>query len=81
MTSTKRLRPVCPGSLGGIMFGACMVPIRRGVTRVDEEEEASVSDTEENKALVRRFFEAQNRGDLAAVEGMMTLDFVNHHRS
>ncbi len=47
-----------------------MVPIRRGETRVEEEEEASVSDTEENKALVRRFFEAQSRGDLAAaVEG------------
>ncbi len=57
-----------------------MAPIRRGEPRVDEEREASVSDTEENKALVRRFFEAQNRGDLAAVEGMMTLDFVNHHR-
>ena len=39
-----------------------------------------MSDTEENKALVRRFFEAQNRGDLAAVEGMMTPDFVNHPR-
>jgi predicted ester cyclase len=62
------------------LVALCMVPIRRGETRVDEEEEASVSDTEENKALVRRFFEAQNRGDLAAVEGMMTLEFVNHHR-
>ncbi len=62
------------------MVALCMAPIRRGETRVDEEEEASASDTEENKALVRRFFEAQNRGDLAAVEGMMTLDFVNHHR-
>jgi serine phosphatase RsbU (regulator of sigma subunit) len=35
---------------------------------------------EKNKALVRRFFEAQTKGDLAAVEEMMTLDFVNHHR-
>jgi serine phosphatase RsbU (regulator of sigma subunit)/predicted ester cyclase len=40
-----------------------------------------VSDAEEkNKALVRRFFEAQTKGDLAAVEEMMTLDLVNHHR-
>jgi serine phosphatase RsbU (regulator of sigma subunit)/predicted ester cyclase len=35
---------------------------------------------EENKALVRRYFDAQTKGDLAAVEEMMTLDFVNHHR-
>jgi ketosteroid isomerase-like protein len=35
---------------------------------------------EQNKALVRRFFDAQTKGDLAAVEEMMTLDFVNHHR-
>ena len=45
------------------------------------EEEAPVSEVEEkNKALVRRFFEVQTKGDLAAVEEMMTLDFVNHHR-
>ena len=43
-----------------------MVSTRRGETRVGEEEEAPVSAIEENKALVRRFFEAQNRGDLAA---------------
>ena len=33
---------------------------------------------EENKALVRRFFEAQGRGDLDAMEEMMALDFVDH---
>ena len=33
---------------------------------------------EENKALVRRFFEAQGRGDLDAIEEMMALDFVDH---
>ena len=37
-------------------------------------------DTEENKALVRRFVEAQTKGDLAAVEGMMAPEFVVHHR-
>jgi ketosteroid isomerase-like protein len=38
-----------------------------------------VSDAEENnKALIRRFFAAQTKGDLAAVEEMMTLDFVDH---
>ena len=39
-----------------------------------------MSDAEKNKALVRRFFDAQTKGDVAAVEEMMTLDFVNHHR-
>jgi predicted ester cyclase len=43
------------------------------------EEEARIS-AEEKKALVRRFFDAQTKGDLAAVEEMMALDFVNHHR-
>jgi predicted ester cyclase len=32
----------------------------------------------ENKALVRRFFEAQGRGDLDAMEEMMAFDFVDH---
>jgi serine phosphatase RsbU (regulator of sigma subunit)/predicted ester cyclase len=33
---------------------------------------------EENKALVHRFFEAQIRGDLGAMEEMMASDFVDH---
>jgi serine phosphatase RsbU (regulator of sigma subunit)/predicted ester cyclase len=33
----------------------------------------------ENKALVRRFFEAQAKGDLAAVKEMMAPDFVDHN--
>jgi serine phosphatase RsbU (regulator of sigma subunit)/predicted ester cyclase len=33
---------------------------------------------EENKALVRCFFEAQGRGDLDVMEEMMALDFVDH---
>jgi serine phosphatase RsbU (regulator of sigma subunit)/predicted ester cyclase len=33
---------------------------------------------ENNKALVRRFLEAQAKGDLDAVEEMMALDFVDH---
>ncbi len=52
-----------PGSPGGVVY-AVYPP---GETRVGDEEEASVSDTEENKALVRRFFEEQTKGDLAAV--------------
>jgi serine phosphatase RsbU (regulator of sigma subunit)/predicted ester cyclase len=35
---------------------------------------------EKNKALVHRYFEAHTTGDLAAVEEMMTPDFVIHHR-
>ncbi len=37
-----------------------------------------MSDTEENKALVRRLFDAQTTGDLAALEETMALDFVAH---
>lgn len=33
---------------------------------------------EENKALVRRFFEAQLQGDLDALKEMMAQDFVDH---
>ncbi len=34
--------------------------------------------TEDNKALVRRFVQAQNERDLAALEHMMSPDFVDH---
>jgi hypothetical protein len=38
-----------------------------------------VSEEEEkNKAPVCRFFDAQTKGDLAAVEEMMPLDFIDH---
>ena len=33
---------------------------------------------EENKALVRRFFEAQGKGDLDALEELLAPDFVDH---
>jgi serine phosphatase RsbU (regulator of sigma subunit) len=33
---------------------------------------------EENKALVRQFFEAQVKGDLHAMKEMMSVDFVDH---
>jgi predicted ester cyclase len=47
-------------------------------TRV-EEEKAPVSEAQEkNKALVRRFLEAQGKGDLDAVKEMMAPDFVDH---
>ena len=39
--------------------------------------DASIS-TEHNKALVRRFIQAQNEGDLAALERLMAPDFVDH---
>jgi serine phosphatase RsbU (regulator of sigma subunit)/predicted ester cyclase len=37
-----------------------------------------VSSAEENKAIVRRFFEAQGRRDLDAMEEKLALDFVDH---
>jgi serine phosphatase RsbU (regulator of sigma subunit) len=41
-------------------------------------EEAPVSSAEENKALVRRFLEAQSKGDLETLDELLAPDFVNH---
>jgi predicted ester cyclase len=46
--------------------------------RVGQVRIGSSISTEDNKALVRRFVQAQNEGDLAALEEMMTPDFVDH---
>ena len=35
---------------------------------------------EENKALVRRFFEARGKTDLDALDKMLAFDFVSHTR-
>jgi serine phosphatase RsbU (regulator of sigma subunit)/predicted ester cyclase len=43
-----------------------------------EEEEATVSSAEENKALVRRFLEAQANADPDALEELLAPDFVDH---
>jgi predicted ester cyclase len=43
-----------------------------------EEEEAPVSKAEENKALVRRFLEAQANADPDALEELRAPDFVDH---
>jgi serine phosphatase RsbU (regulator of sigma subunit) len=37
-----------------------------------------VSSAEENKALVRRFLEVQDKGDLHAIDEMLASDFVDH---
>jgi serine phosphatase RsbU (regulator of sigma subunit) len=37
-----------------------------------------VSSAEENKALVRRFLEAQSKGDLETLDEVLAPDFVNH---
>src|SRR5918994_715457 len=50
-----------------------------GETRVGNEEEAPVSSEEDNnKALVRRFWEAVGRGDLDAIDELLAPDFVDH---
>jgi serine phosphatase RsbU (regulator of sigma subunit)/predicted ester cyclase len=60
-----------------------MVSTRRGETRVDEEEkeEAPVSSKadEKNKALVRRFFKAQGKGELETLDELLAPDFVDHN--
>jgi serine phosphatase RsbU (regulator of sigma subunit) len=44
-----------------------------------EEEEAPVLEAQEkNKALVRRFLEVQDKGDLDAIDEMLASDFVDH---
>jgi predicted ester cyclase len=46
---------------------------------VSEEEEASVSEVEEkNKALARRFLEAQANADLDTLDELLAPDFVDH---
>ena len=42
-------------------------------------EERSMSVEEENKALVRRFVEAQNKGDLETLDEVLAPDFVDHN--
>jgi ketosteroid isomerase-like protein len=51
-----------------------------GETRVGkEDEESPVSASEEkNKALVRRFLEAQTKGDLQTLDELLAPDFVDH---
>jgi serine phosphatase RsbU (regulator of sigma subunit)/predicted ester cyclase len=60
-----------------------MVSTRRGETRVDEEEkeQAPVSSKaeEKNKALVRRFFQAQGKGELETIDELLAPDFVDHN--
>jgi steroid delta-isomerase-like uncharacterized protein len=34
--------------------------------------------TEENKALIRRFYAAIDRGDIAALDELMAADYINH---
>jgi serine phosphatase RsbU (regulator of sigma subunit)/ketosteroid isomerase-like protein len=47
-------------------------------TGVGKEEEAPISQAEENKALVRRFMEARAKADLNAIEEMLAPDFISH---
>ncbi len=62
--------------LGGIMF---MVSTSWRNASWPGEEEASVSEgQEENKALVRRFVEAQANADLDTLEELLAPDFVDH---
>jgi serine phosphatase RsbU (regulator of sigma subunit)/ketosteroid isomerase-like protein len=46
-------------------------------TNLPEERDMSVE--EENKALVRRFVEAQNKGDLETLDELLAPDFVDHN--
>jgi ketosteroid isomerase-like protein len=54
-------------------------PLKKARVGKEKEEEAAMSsEAEENKALVRRFFEARVRTDLDALDKMLAPDFVSH---
>src|SRR5919112_698749 len=56
-----------------------LLPTSQRRTRVGKEEESPVSsEEEENKALVRRFMEAEDKGDLETLEELLAPDFVDH---
>src|SRR5215207_5187474 len=42
-------------------------------------EDAAVSSAEENKALVRRLFEAENKADLKTLDELLAPDFIDHN--
>src|SRR5215204_1030735 len=67
---------MCRRPPGGIMHGVDLVEQRERPMR--RRGGNPVSDTEENKALVRRFFEAQAKGDLDVLEELLAPDFVDH---
>jgi len=48
------------------------------VARIGRREHTVSSEEQNNKALVRRFLEAQAKGDFDTLEEMMAPDFVNH---
>jgi hypothetical protein len=55
-----------------------IISTQPGGTRVSKEEAPAPGAQEKNKALVRRFFEAQGKGDLDALEELLAPDFVDH---
>src|SRR5687767_8744763 len=62
---------------GGIML---IVSTRQRKASWQEEEDTPLSEVQErNKVLVRRFLEAQAKGDLDAVKEMMAPHFVDHN--
>src|SRR5215211_8926932 len=66
---------MCQSPPGGIMHGVDPVEKRELARR---REAPVASEEEKNKALVRRFVEAQAEKDLAALEEMLAPDFVDH---
>jgi predicted ester cyclase len=54
-------------------------PVEKGKLAREEDTPLSEAQEERNKVLVRRFLEAQAKGDLDAVREMMAAHFVDHH--
>jgi steroid delta-isomerase-like uncharacterized protein len=55
-----------------------LLPTRWRKKAVGKQEEAAVSSAEENKAIVRRFYEALTERDLDTIRELLAPDFVDH---
>src|ERR687897_3011573 len=68
-----------PTPSGGIMDVVAQPLSKNATWQKDKKEEATVSsEAEQNKALVRRLFEARGKPDMDALDKMLALDFLSH---
>jgi hypothetical protein len=75
-TPVNRLRSMrqTPSS---VIMDVLANPLERNASWLEEEAPVS-EDQEQNKALVRRLYEAQTKGDLYAMRGLPAPDFDDH---
>jgi steroid delta-isomerase-like uncharacterized protein len=83
---TRLLVPIFAILLAGVLAASLLVPGRLGVAAASQASPAAspagecpATTPEENKALVRRYFEAHNERNPAAVADLLSDDFVRHN--